>query len=407
VNGEAVSRERGAESRERREGKDAGGRINTRQAGIEKKNEAKDERQPGAESLGAAMSCKDDCPDFFAVCSFRCAQLPSGERMKTRFLRVASSCLAAALLAIPSGAALAQAYPAKPVRMIVPFPAGGATDIVGRLIAQKLTETWGHQVIVDNRGGAGGTIGSDAAAKSAPDGYTILVGTSSTHAIAPSLYSKLAYDPVRDFAPVTLIASATILLAVHPSVPAKNVRELIALGKRQPNALSFASSGNGGVSHLVGEQFKSMGGIQMLHVPYKGDTPALVDLVGGQVSLMFGTAVSFLPYVKSGKLNALAVTNPKRSPIVPEVPTVAESGLPGFEALQWFGIFAPAATSKELVAKLNADIVKILRLPDVQERMSGLGADVIGNSPEQFAAFQKGDAAKWAKVVKASGAKIE
>ena len=291
--------------------------------------------------------------------------------------------------------------------MIVPFPAGGATDIVGRIIAQKLGETWGQQVIVDNRGGAGGTIGSDIAAKSAPDGYTILVGTSSTHAVAPSLYSKLAYDPVRDFAPVTLLASATILLAAHPSLPAKNVRELIAIAKRQPQALSFASSGNGGISHLVGEEFKSMAGIAMLHIPYKGDTPALVDLVSGQVSLMFGTAVSFLPYVKAGKLNALAVTNPQRSPIAPNVPTVAESGLPGFEALQWFGIFAPAGTSKEIVAKLQSDIVKIVRLPDVRERLSGLGADVVGNTPDQFAAFQKADAAKWAKVVKASGAKID
>ena len=322
-------------------------------------------------------------------------------------LRFASRFVAAVLFAIGAGAAFAQTYPTKPVRMIVPFPAGGATDIVGRLIAQKLTEAWGPQVIVDNRGGAGGTIGSDIAAKSPPDGYTILVGTSSTHAIAPSLYSKLAYDPVRDFAPVTLIANATILLAVHPSVPAKNVRELIALAKRQPNALSFASSGNGGISHLVGEQFKSLAGIQVLHVPYKGDTPALIDLVSGQVSLMFGTAVSFLPYVKSGRLNALAVTNPKRSPIAPNVPTVAESGLPGFEALQWFGIFAPAGTSKEIVARLNAEIVKILRLPDVRERLSSLGADVVGNTPEQFAEFQRADAAKWAKVVKQSGAKIE
>lgn len=320
----------------------------------------------------------------------------------------AAPCFAAALmLAMPAGTVLAQAYPAKPVRMVVPFPAGGATDIVGRLIAQKLSEAWGQQVIVDNRGGAGGTLGSDIAAKSAPDGHTILVATSSTHAIAPSLYARLPYDPVRDFAPVTLLASATILLAVHPSVPAKNVRELIALGKKQPQALSFASSGNGGISHLVGEHFKSVSGIQMLHVPYKGDTPALVDLVSGQVSLMFGTAVSFLPYVKSGKLNALAITNPKRSPIVPAVPTVAESGLPGFEALQWFGIFAPAGTSKEIVARLNGEIVKILRMPDVRDRLGGLGADVVGNTPEQFAAFQKADAAKWAKVVKESGAKIE
>jgi tripartite-type tricarboxylate transporter receptor subunit TctC len=303
--------------------------------------------------------------------------------------------------------AIGQSYPTKPVRMIVPFPAGGATDIVGRLIAQKLSESWGQQVIVDNRGGAGGTIGSEVAAKSPPDGYTILVGTSSTHAIAPSLYSRLGYDPVRDFAPVTLIANATILLAVHPSVPARNVRELSALAKRQPNALTFASSGNGGISHLIGEHFKSVAGIQMLHVPYKGDTPALVDLASGQVHLMFGTAVSFLPYVKSRRLNALAVTNPKRSPIVPDIPTVAESGLPGFEALQWFGILAPAGTPRDLVSRLNGDIVKTLRLADVRERMVALGAEVVASSPEQFLSFQKADAAKWAKVVKESGAKID
>ena len=305
------------------------------------------------------------------------------------------------------GFAHAQSYPSKPVRMIVPFPAGGATDIVGRLIAQKLTESWSQQVIVDNRGGAGGTIGSDAAAKSPPDGYTMLIGTSSTHAVAPSLYAKLAYDPLRDFAPVTLIANATILLAIHPSLPAKSVRDLIALAKKQPDALAFASSGNGGISHLVGEQFKSVAGIRMLHVPYKGDSPALIDLVSGQVHLMFGTAVSFLPYVKSGRLNALAVTNPKRSPIVPEVPTVAESGLPGFEALQWFGILTPAGTPREIVAKINADVVKALRAPDVRERMTSLGAEVVGSTPEQFAAFVKADTAKWAKVVKASGARIE
>ena len=320
--------------------------------------------------------------------------------------RLLVCCLCAAMAAF-HGATLAQGYPVKPVRLIVPFPAGGATDIVARLVAQKLTESLGQQVIVDNRGGAGGTIGSDNAAKSPPDGYTLLMATSSTHAIAPSLYSKLPYDPVRDFSPVTLIASATILLAVHPSVPAKSVRELIAIAKKQPNALSFASSGNGGISHLVGEHFKSVAGVQMLHVPYKGDTPALIDLVGGQVHLMFGTAVSFLPYVKTGRLNALAVTNAKRSPIVPNVPTVAESGLPGFEALQWFGIFVPAGTSKDVIARLNAEIVKALKLPDVRERLTSLGAEIVGGTPEQFAAFQKTDTAKWAKVVKESGAKIE
>ncbi|MES2563630.1 MAG: tripartite tricarboxylate transporter substrate binding protein [Pseudomonadota bacterium] len=302
---------------------------------------------------------------------------------------------------------LAQTYPSKPVRMIVPFPPGGATDIVGRLIAQKLTDSWGTQVIVDNRAGAGGTIGSDVAAKSPPDGYTILMGTSSTHAVAPSLYSKLPYDPLRDFAPVTLVASATILLAVHPSLPAKTVRDLIALAKKQSDALSFASSGSGGISHLVGEQFKSVAGVQMVHVPYKGDTPALIDLVSGQVHLMFGTAVSFLPYVKAGRLNALAVTNPKRSPIVPDVPTISESGLPGFEAMQWFGILAPAGVSNDIIAKLHADIVKAVRLPDVRARMTSLGAEVIGSTPAEFSAFQKADAAKWAKVVKVSGAKID
>ncbi len=313
-----------------------------------------------------------------------------------------AACLAA--VALPAGA---QTYPLKPVRMIVPFPAGGATDIVARLLAQKLTEAWSQQVLVDNRGGAGGTIGSDAAAKSLPDGYTILVGTSSTHAIAQSLYAKLPYDSVRDFAPVTLLASATIMLATHPSLPAKNVKELIALAKARPDQLSFASSGNGGVSHLVGELFKSQAGVQMLHVPYKGDAPALIDLVAGQVSLEFGTAVSFLPYVKSGKLKALAVTNPKRSPVLPEVPTVAESGLPGFEALQWFGVFAPAGTPREIIARLNAEMVKIMRQPEMRERLNALGAEVVANSAEEFAAFQKAEIAKWAKVVKSSGARID
>ncbi len=315
---------------------------------------------------------------------------------------VCAACCAA--VALP---AWAQSYPAKPVRMIVPFPAGGATDIVARLLAQKLSEAWGQQVLVDNRGGAGGTIGSDLAAKSPADGYTILVGTSSTHAIAQSLYAKLPYDSVRDFAPVTLLASATIMLATHPSVPARNVKELIALAKARPDQLSFASSGNGGVSHLVGELFKSQAGVQMLHVPYKGDAPALIDLVSGQVSLEFGTAVAFLPYVKSGKLKALAVTNPKRSPVLPEVPTVAESGLPGFEALQWFGIFAPAGTPREIITRLNAESVRIMRQPDMKERLSALGADVVASTADEFATFQKAEIAKWANVVKSSGARIE
>jgi len=320
------------------------------------------------------------------------------------------SVLPAALLvicAVLPSLAHAQSYPNKTIRMIVPFPAGGATDIVARLVAQKLGDAVGQQVIVDNRGGAAGTIGSDLAAKSPPDGYTILIGTSSTHAIAQSLYAKLPYDSIKDFTPVIGIATATIVLSMHPSVPAKTVRELIVLAKAKPDALSFASSGSGGVSHLVGEMFKAQAGVQMLHIPYKGDAPALADLVGGQVSLEFGTALSFLPYIQSGRLKALAVTSLKRSQVMPDVPTVAESGLKGFEALQWFGVFAPAGTRAEVVTRLNTEIVKILQTADMRERLTKLASEVMADTSEQFAAFQKAEIAKWARVVKDSGARID
>jgi tripartite-type tricarboxylate transporter receptor subunit TctC len=314
--------------------------------------------------------------------------------------------LLAFVLTLPAPAP-AQNYPVKPVRMIVPFPACGATDIVARLVAQKLGDAVGQQVIVDNRGGAAGTIGSDLAAKAPPDGYTILIGTSSTHAIAQSLYAKLPYDSIKDFVPVVGIATATIVLSAHPSVPAKTVKDLIALAKAKPDALSFASSGSGGVSHLVGEMFKAQAGVQMLHVPYKGDAPALADLVGGQVSLEFGTALSFMAYIQSGRLKALAVTSLKRSQVMPGVPTVAESGLKGFEALQWFGVFAPAGTRADVVARLNTEIVKILHTADMRERLTKLASEVMADTPEQFAAFQKAEIAKWAKVVKDSGARID
>ena len=322
-------------------------------------------------------------------------------------MRSAVQVILACAAVVVSSVAEAQTYPLKSVRIIVPFPAGGATDIMARLVAQRLSEMWGQQVIVDNRGGAAGTIGSDLAAKSAPDGYTILVGTSSTHAIAQSLYAKLPYDSVKDFAPVTGLATSTIVLSTHPSVPAKSVRELIALAKAQPNALSFASSGSGSVSHLVAEMFKSQAGIQMLHVPYKGDTQALADLVGGQVSLEFGTALSFIPHIQAGKLKALAVTSLARSPVMSDVPTVAESGLKGFEALQWYGLFAPAGTPREIVARINADTVKTLRTNDVKERLAKLASDVVANTPDEFAAFQKSEINKWAQVVKQSGARID
>ena len=298
-------------------------------------------------------------------------------------------------------------WPTKPVRFIVPFPAGGSTDLVGRLIAEHLRQGLGQSFVIDNRAGAGGTTGSDAVAKAAPDGYTMLIGTSSTHAIASGLYgAKLPYDQVKDFAPVTLLGSATILLVVHPSVAAKSVPELIALAKAKPGTLNFASSGNGGVSHLTGEYFKSLAGVEMQHVPYKGDTPMIIDLVAGRVSLAFGTAVAFLPYVQKGALNSLAVTNAKPSPVAPNLPTVAAT-LPGFEALQWFGLLMPAGTPADIVAKLNAEVVKILKLPEVRERLQAMGIEIAGNSPEQFAAFMRSETTKWGRIVKDSGAKID
>ncbi len=301
----------------------------------------------------------------------------------------------------------AQTWPTKPVRFVVPFPAGGSTDVVARILAEHLRQGLGQTFVIDNRAGAGGTVGSDVVAKAAPDGYTMLIGTSSTHAIAAGLYgAKLPYDQVRDFAPVTLLGSATILLVVHPSVAAKTVPELIALAKAKPGALNFASSGNGGVSHLTGEYFKSLAGIEMQHVPYKGDTPMITDLVAGRVSLAFGTAVAFLPYVQKGTLQALAVTNAKPSPVAPSLPTVAQT-LPGFEALQWFGILMPAGTPPEIVAKLNTEIVKVLHLPEVRERFQSMGLEIVGNTPEQFAAFMRAEIARWSEVVKVSGARAD
>ena len=298
-------------------------------------------------------------------------------------------------------------WPTKSVRFVVPFPAGGSTDVVGRILAEHLRQSLGQPVVIDNRAGAGGTVGSDVVAKAAPDGYTMLIGTSSTHAIASGLYgSNLPYDQVKDFSPVTLIGSATILLVVHPSVAAKSVPELIALAKAKPGTLNFASSGNGGVSHLTGEYFKSLAGIQMQHVPYKGDTPMITDLVAGRVSLAFGTAVAFLPYVQKNTLNALAVTNAKPSPVAPNLPTVAQT-LPGFEALQWFGLLMPAGTPPEIVGRLNAETLKVLKLPEVRERLQAMGIEIAGNSPAEFASFMREETVKWGRIVKESGAKID
>jgi tripartite-type tricarboxylate transporter receptor subunit TctC len=318
--------------------------------------------------------------------------------------RTAAAALAAA--ALPS-TGRAQAWPSRPIRLVVPFPAGGSTDVVGRLVGERLAKALGQPVVVDNRGGAGGTTGSDAVAKSPADGYTLVLGTSSTHAIAPSLYPKLPYDPLKDFAPVSLLGTATILMVVHPSVPAKSVAEFIAHAKAEPGRLMFGSTGNGSVSHLTAEAFRSAAGLDLQHVPYKGDTPLTLDLVAGRVQLAFGTAVAFLPHVQAGRLRVLAVTDARPSPVAPGVPTVAASGLPGFEALQWFGVLAPAGTPPEAVARLNAEIGRALREPEVQEKLQGLGMQVAGAGPEAFGTFLRAETAKWSKVARDSGAKID
>ena len=322
--------------------------------------------------------------------------------------RVVASTLAATMLTTSlASPAVAATWPDKPVRLIVPFPPGGSTDVVGRAIADKLRERLGQPIVVENKGGAGGTIGSDAAAKAAPDGYTMLIATSSTHAIAPGVRASLPYSPTKDFEPVTLIGSATVMLVTNPSVPAKSVTELIALAKAKPELLTFASSGTGGVSHLIGEYFKSRAGVQLLHVPYKGDTPMITDLIGGQVSLAFGTAVAFLPHVKKGALTALAVTSANPSPIAPDLPTVAASGLGGFEALQWFGILMPAGTPKSIVERLNGEVVAVLKLPEIRERFTAMGIEVAGSSAPEFVAFMAKEAQKWQKIAKDAGVKLD
>jgi tripartite-type tricarboxylate transporter receptor subunit TctC len=306
------------------------------------------------------------------------------------------------------GTATAQSnYPAKAIRYVVPFPAGGPLDIVARAIGQELTKSWNQPVIIDNRPGAGGNIGADLVAKAPADGYTILMGAVSTHAINVTLYSKLPYDPIKDFAPVTLITSVPNVLVLHPSVPAKNVKELIALAKARPGQLNFASGSTGSAGHLAGELFKSMAGVEMTHIPYKGAAPAVIDLIAGHVSLMFDNLSSALPNIKSGRIRALAVTTLKRSPLLPQLPTISEAGLRGFDVATWFGIFAPAGTPPDIVARLNNETVRILHTPDMRERLAALGAEPIGDKPDEFAAFIKTEIPKYAKVIKTSGAKAD
>ena len=306
-----------------------------------------------------------------------------------------------------AGIAPAQAqYPNKPVRLILPFPPGGGTDTLGRVVGAKLAESLGQQVVIENRPGAGANIGAEVVAKSPPDGYTLLMGNIA-HAINVTLYSKLGYDLLKDLAPVSLLASTPNIVVVHPSVPAKSVKELMAVAKARPGQLDFASSGSGSSAHLAGELFSNMAGIKMTHVPYKGGGPAVIALLGGQVSVGFATTPSVIQHVKSGKLRGLAVTGAQRSPSAPELPTVSESGLPGFEVVGWYGLLAPSGTSREIVSRLHAESVKLLKLPDVKERLDASGFEPIGTTPDQFGAYMRSEVEKWAKVVKVAGIRAD
>jgi tripartite-type tricarboxylate transporter receptor subunit TctC len=308
-------------------------------------------------------------------------------------------------LALCAGSALAQ-YPNRPLRLIVPFPPGGAVDVLGRAIGTNARDVFGQNIIVDNRPGFGGAVGSELAAKANPDGYTLLMGSTSTISINPTLYSKLAYKPT-DFAPVTLVAFVPHVLAASMSVPATNLKEFIAYAKGRPGQLQYGSAGSGTPHHIALEMFKQMTGTDILHVPYKGTAPAILDLLPGRVHIMSSEVLAVLPHARAGKLRALGIATPKRNQVAPDIPTVSEAGVPGFEVTSWYGVLTPTGTPREIVAQLSRGIAKSLATPDMQQRFSDLGATPVGNTPDEFAAFVKREGAKWAKAIKESGAKVE
>ena len=314
--------------------------------------------------------------------------------------------VAAAVAAFAATTAFSQAYPNKTITLVVPFPPGGTTDVLARTVAQKLNESWGQPVVVENKPGAGATIGASFVAKAPADGYTLLMGAVH-HTIASGLYASLPYDFQKDLTPVTVVALVPNVLTVGTNVPAKSVKELVAYGRANPSKLSYGSNGQGTLQHLVGEQFSSMNGVEMLHVPYKGSGPLTTDLLAGQVSMSFDTITPVLPHIKAGKLRALAVTTGKRSPALPDVPTLAESGMSGFDQGSWFGILAPARTPPEVVARLNGEIVKILKMPDVQKKFEDIGAQPVGNTSSEFATLIKGDTDRYSGVVKQAKIKVE
>ena len=307
------------------------------------------------------------------------------------------------IVALP---ALAQSYPSKPIRLVLPYPPGGGTDVIARPLAQKLTEQLGQQVIVDNRGGAGGNIGMEFVAKSPADGYTLLFALTAQYAVNPSLYPKLPYDPVRDYAPISLLANAPYLLVVHPALPAKSVAELVALVKARPGQLSYSSSGNGSGAHLAGEMLRSLARVEIVHVPYKGAGPAMPDLIAGQVQLSFITYTAAGPHIKTGRLRALGVTTAKRSPTLPDLPAIGET-VAGYDSAVWYGFAAPAGTPLEIVSKLNAEVLRVLAAPDFRSRITLEAVSPIGSTPEEFGSFMKSEIVRWAKVVKDSGAKVD
>ena len=315
--------------------------------------------------------------------------------------------LSAAILAGFAGSVLAQSYPSKSLRFIVPYPPGGGTDLLARALGKKLSEMWGQPVVIDNRAGAAGIVGTELAAKAPPDGYTIVLGFVGAISINPGLYSKLPYDPVKDFVPVTLATSYPLVLSVHPAVPARSVKELLALSKSKPGQLKFASGGTGTDAHLSGEMLKIMAGINIVHVPYKGIGPGVIDVLGGHVDMIFSAPPGVMPHVKAGKLRALAVTSAKRLPSLPDLPSIAESGLPAYDISGWYGVLAPAGTPKELVTRLNIDIVTALRLPDVTAQMAGMGLEITTSTPEEFGMYIKTEIAKWTQVIKDSGARAD
>jgi tripartite-type tricarboxylate transporter receptor subunit TctC len=320
------------------------------------------------------------------------------------FLNAAVLALAGAALSAPVAA---QSYPTKPIRIIVAYTPAGATDILARAVGQKMSETWGQPVIVDNRPGANGNIGTEVAARATPDGHTLVMGTAGTHGINPSLYRKLGWDAVKDFAPVSLVAMVPNILVVNNSLPVKNVKELIAYAKASPGKLNYGSPGNGSTAHLSMELFKTMTGTSLAHIPYKGSAGVLADVMGGQIALTMDNLPPYLPQVKAGKIRALAVSTAKRSPAVPDIPTVAEAGVPGYDSGAWFGLLAPAGTPKDIVNRLAAETQRILKLPDVHERIATLGAEPVGSTPEQFAAHIKSEIAKWAKVIREANVELQ